>query len=428
MSAFTIFFCGTGSNSYDFAHLNYIEGELISTLARNHTGMEFIDWIIVDGPGSGDYQEAEKWVPSGRYATWRGQLQGKGWEQNVQHAIAVLHAQTSEGRKEHTKEEIARLRSMGVGIQDDDYEISADLFDVDRRLKSKPSDSDFPLRPRISPQELQKKKVEIFAKTQIISCINLVGWSRGGVTCIMCANALAETRFSNVPVNIFACDPVPGLGQFDNNRVALKNNVRNYVGIYARDERSRGFTPIVPTLAPATNCYITTIPGRHATLVGNRHTSGGSEGMNTLQGPGKVTRDLAEKKLESWGTSLKSKLSLDDSAILKLYDEMLSQTAAYKEMHSKSYTGMSQKWSRAVVRGSSILSTSFSSVDALKEDPHFVNAHHRSTFRKKYPVYYSVIFDGAHMTPEQYWSMIVFLINTYPSHAKYWSKLLSENR
>ena len=89
MTAFTIFFCGTGSNSYDFAHTNYHKGELISTLARNHPGREFVDWIIVDGPGSGNLQEAEKWVPSGNYTETRGQLEGKGWEENVAHAVAV---------------------------------------------------------------------------------------------------------------------------------------------------------------------------------------------------------------------------------------------------------------------------------------------------------------------------------------------------
>src|SRR5262245_46003588 len=47
---------------------------------------------------------------------------------------------------------------------------------------------------------------------------NLVGWSRGAVTCIAIANAMQHTEFAEhgVRVNIFAYDPVPGgLNDFD---------------------------------------------------------------------------------------------------------------------------------------------------------------------------------------------------------------------
>jgi hypothetical protein len=87
---FTVFFCGTGSNSFDAHNPLYPDGELISTLARNHQGHEFADWIIIDGPGSGNLQEDDKWVPPGNYWKSRGTLQGKGWEENVAHAVAVI--------------------------------------------------------------------------------------------------------------------------------------------------------------------------------------------------------------------------------------------------------------------------------------------------------------------------------------------------
>ena len=49
MSAFTVFFCGTGSNSWDASYnKNFHSGELISTLATHHTGMEFVDWMVVE--------------------------------------------------------------------------------------------------------------------------------------------------------------------------------------------------------------------------------------------------------------------------------------------------------------------------------------------------------------------------------------------
>ena len=56
MTVLTIFFCGTGSNKFDTHHENFWNGELISTLAANHCGREFAEWIVVDGPGSGNLQ------------------------------------------------------------------------------------------------------------------------------------------------------------------------------------------------------------------------------------------------------------------------------------------------------------------------------------------------------------------------------------
>ncbi len=78
MSVFTVFFCGTGSNSEDNNHKNYVSGELISTLAKNTTGRDMIDYIQVDGVGSGNQNE---WLKQGKddtYSAIRGTLQGKG--------------------------------------------------------------------------------------------------------------------------------------------------------------------------------------------------------------------------------------------------------------------------------------------------------------------------------------------------------------
>ncbi|MDR5616316.1 hypothetical protein [Arsenophonus sp.] len=80
MSIFTIFFCGTGSNRNDSTPNAAIEdkdknsawffhdGELISTLAKNMATPEFYNWIIVDGPGSGNLQEENKWIKPGNHS------------------------------------------------------------------------------------------------------------------------------------------------------------------------------------------------------------------------------------------------------------------------------------------------------------------------------------------------------------------------
>ena len=161
MAAFTIFFCGTGSNSYDFANTNYHQGELISTLANNHAGHEFVDWIIVDGPGSGNIQEAEKWVPAGNYSGIRGKLQGKGWEENVKHAVAVLIGTDYEERTAHTRTEKRILREAGVGV--DTAERTGTLA---RALLGSTKTVHHDLHARISPQALQQRKIQIMRKNK----------------------------------------------------------------------------------------------------------------------------------------------------------------------------------------------------------------------------------------------------------------------
>ena len=413
MSAFTIFFCGTGSNSYDFAHTNYHKGELISTLARNHPGHEFVDWMIVDGPGSGSLQEAEKWAPSGNYSEKRGTLQGKGWEENVAHAIAVLSGVTDQVRTEYTKKERSKLRSMGVGVE----EVPGYLWGTRK--------SELPLHPRISPQELQQKKIEILGQHKVFDRVNVIGWSRGGVTCHMFANALAETEgLSDIPVNIFACDPVPGSGQFQEHRIRLRSNVREYVAVYAEDERSRGFTPILPICAPETNSFIMTIPGRHATLVGNA-TVDGNSGFNCLFAPGTVTRDLAEKHLTRWGTSLQNKLDLTDPVILQQYDEMIGQLDKYTSMHEISYTYFTQKGERAVGNGDGAFSN-FGGVGPLQADPSFINIHHRTLFANRYPLLYTALFEGARVNPTLLDLHVFNMKMMYPKLYKMWFRKKSK--
>ncbi|CAK1900133.1 hypothetical protein EDB69_2775 [Vibrio crassostreae] len=90
MSVLTVFFCGTGSNSEDNNHKNYVSGELISTLAKNTTGRGMIDYIQVDGVGSGNQNE---WLKQGKddtYSGVKGTLLGKGIDSNMRYALCAM--------------------------------------------------------------------------------------------------------------------------------------------------------------------------------------------------------------------------------------------------------------------------------------------------------------------------------------------------
>jgi hypothetical protein len=82
----------------------------------------------------------------------------------------------------------------------------------------------------------------------------------------MLANAMFnDSALKSIPVKILAIDPVPGIGNFQEHRVKLNSNVKEYVGFYARDERSKGFSCVIPQTATGTRTHIFPIPGRHAT-------------------------------------------------------------------------------------------------------------------------------------------------------------------
>ncbi|MCP3061504.1 Tat pathway signal protein [Myxococcus sp. K38C18041901] len=78
---------------------------------------------------------------------------------------------------------------------------------------------------------------------------NFIGHSRGGVEAIMAAwfiHAYGGEACRDIPINIFAIDPVPGTGQWYSIQTQLAPNVANYVGVYAWDHLDAGFSAVIP--------------------------------------------------------------------------------------------------------------------------------------------------------------------------------------
>lgn len=189
---FSIYNCGTSHNRQNL-------DETVADLARRNAGSENRDWMINDGPGSfshgvsksgttldrslaaqaktpGTCNPVTGFKQNSSFAATRGVIDGYGWDQNVDHTMAVLEA----------------------------------TIDLSRT-------------------------------------INMVGWSRGAITCFMIAHALlANPRTSGIDVNIFAFDPVPGPGNFDDpNKVTLPANVKRYAAVVQEDERRKIFKPVL---------------------------------------------------------------------------------------------------------------------------------------------------------------------------------------
>lgn len=158
----------------------------------------------------------------------------------------------------------------------------------------------------------------------------------------MLANAMAKDPvLLNVPVNIFTIDPVPGIGNVQAERIALAENVREYVGFYSRDERSKGFACVIPSVASDTQICIYPMPGRHATLVGNASIDGASDGT-VLKEPGLIVRHFAEVCLTRWGVQLGKRLALNDSQLMECHQAMAAAEAQYHAMRSSSYTVLTE--------------------------------------------------------------------------------------
>ncbi len=135
--------------------------------------------------------------------------------------------------------------------------------------------------------------------TDLYTHVNLVGWGRGGVSCHMLANLL---RPHNISINILAIDPVTGT-DFAPDQITLGSNVKEYVGLYARDERSASLPCIVPDTDPNTRVHIYPIAGRHTTLIGNQ-AADGDKSPGTFSEPSDLVFYLAMKCLNRWDPSL----------------------------------------------------------------------------------------------------------------------------
>ncbi|WP_239739671.1 hypothetical protein [Proteus penneri] len=327
MTVLTVYLCGTGSNSFDNNNPTFWQGELVSTLAQNNQGREFAQWFIVDGPGSGNLQEDDLWVESPNYSDIKGSLFGSGWEENVNHALCLMKGHFDWQREKLTEQQYNQLKKAGIPIED--VKVTGSFlwrkYDYGDR--------------HVTQQQLQQQIIRIFRKDGIIPTqVNLVGWSRGGITCHMLANTmLADPQLKDIPVNIFAIDPVPGPLNFQPEKVSLGKNVKEYVGFYARDERSKGFTCVIPTVVADTKMHIFPISGRHATLVGNASIDG-SEGENALYAPGIVVRHFAEVCLTRWGCDLANKLALTDTQITDYHTDIANDADKYIAMRRKTYS------------------------------------------------------------------------------------------
>jgi hypothetical protein len=194
--------------------------------------------------------------------------------------------------------------------------------------------------------------------------INMVGWSRGAITCFMIAHALAKNpRTSRIPVNIFAFDPVPGPGNFDDpDKVTLPGNVQAYAAVVQQDERRKIFRPVLihseETRGVKTRFYF--MPGGHSTGV-----------FRTKTEVGLIGAFLAHRFLQKHGTHLNNPIVLTHRDLCELYAKIRIDLARYRSSGA-GLLALLGKQPRVVA-------------NRFQDTAYFINDHHANQFRKTFP-------------------------------------------
>ena len=159
------------------------------------------------------------------------------------------------------------------------------------------------------------------------SSVNMIGWSRGAVTCHIMAHALKKS-FPHVKVNIFAIDPVPGPGNFQTENVTVPSNVENYVAIMMVDEGRQEMQA----------ADVKRLPGASATAFFRRynfrgvHCTGVEPGATQAhKAVFQLVAHMAQSYLKAWGTRFTA-----DTYIKS--DKEVCELFAYVLNHAESFT------------------------------------------------------------------------------------------
>lgn len=284
-----------------------------------------------------DFQQFEKYEKNLKRQTW-AKIFGKGMDHNVIRTVAII-----------------------------DQLVSWSLF---------------------TPQGRDGKAAPTADRPSPLTKINLVGWSRGAVTCHMIAHALAEfehqnktvqSTIRNLPVTIFAFDPVPGgdpggSPYNDISRMTIPSNVKRYTGIYCEHDTRKLFQPAI--VDQDLNHQSIIMSGGHGTMV------------EAKQGYGEVAEiatALCHRFLVDEGTHLLNPIFLTDIEILERYAKIILDMEWYKK----------QKGSYITSGGR--MNRDFSKLNTT-HNQFFVNTHHETLFKKEFPQYYTLLF-GPKNTP-----------------------------
>lgn len=223
--------------------------------------------------------------------------------------------------------------------------------------------------------------------------INLLGYSRGADACLRFANVMYEF-YPDIDINIFAIDPVPGLGrQSVEQSRQIPPNVKHYVSTLALNENKTTFNVqdyslLKPVDYEKTKIECLPFPGEHAVQRSYADDRPGTREASEL------IQDAAIDQLEAWGTTFGSdpkypvklnkqgrvtisevRTDTDPIGLIFKYSTMISDIDRYGKL-------------------SSVRSVARHREDYVPILSHcFINQHHMKVFAKTFPVTYKYMLD-----------------------------------
>jgi hypothetical protein len=235
-------------------------------------------------------------------------------------------------------------------------------------------------------QELQ------FGHRQSITVVNMVGWSRGAVTCMRIANAMYEVFKTEIKCNIVAVDPVAGaeagLEMLDTQ--VLEANVERYVGFLAMHEMRGTFKPQdwSRIRAPATTAIFLPMPGVHNAQVMVKNPPDAAY----------IARNLTCGLVTAWGTQLDKKpfthlSSAQDMCIA--YARLVLSLSEHKSYQTKGgIAGRKSGGTLSLRRREFATHSKMDTYTRGGKESYWINEHHRACFAAAYPDVYEFIFES----------------------------------
>jgi len=342
----TIYNCGTNFNR-DRATASALRkaGELIASLYEKTSHPDVTQFGRLDLPAYG-YKLIHDGPGSAPAAFSRWERDAQGIRQHVQHA-ATESAASTPGLKPGANPISAAVHRLQGTLLGAGWEANvANAIWVVKAFKHRPE------------------------------VINLAGWSRGGVTCHMIANALyQDPELRNIPVNIFAVDPVPGgFGSHGAERTDVQSNVANYRAVIAIHDRKLAFRPV--QIEPLGTHKLYDMPGVHDTAV---------LGATELHAVPVLVEWLAAKFLESHGTTFTSRLHLTSQQVCENYAIAKKTMPGYAALAGHGATN------KVIALGGHAPARAMRTPTTLHAE-YFVNWHHLREFRLAFPQVYQLAF------------------------------------
>jgi hypothetical protein len=319
---FSVYNCGTSHNRQNL-------DETVADLARRSAGAENRDWMLNDGPGSYPHNADKS-------------------------ARALDQSLAAQAKTPGTRDPITGLKE-------------ASAFAV--------------IRGAVSgygwEHNVDHTMAVLNATRDLPHTINVAGWSRGAITCFMIAHALYENpRTTTIAVNIFALDPVPGPGNFDDQeKVTLPANVRNYAAIMQQDERRKIFKPVQidEDIPPGIKNRFYYMPGGHSTGV-----------FRSRNEIGLIATFLVHRFLQKHGTRLNNPIQLATRDLCELYAKVRLDTAQYERSGGGALLLLGKQRRTLPNR--------------FQDTGYFINDHHANQFRKMFPLVWSALEHGVAAT------------------------------